>query len=65
MNSPLASDMYGKNVGSLLFRDYDALMISEAGGTSIRNTDALSRVHSYYDFLNLLDKVENGHLHGT
>ena len=65
VNSPPPAHMDGnKRVGSLLFREYDAMMVSRNGGKSIRNDDEFSHRHSQFDFLNLLTKLQEKEIDG-
>ena len=64
VNSPPPADMDGKNIGSLLFRDYDDAMVSISGGKSVQNNDSLSYSNSYFDYLNLVKKLQNKEIDG-
>ena len=64
INSPPPADMHEKEVGSLLFRDYDDAMITINGGKSVQNNDTLSFSDPYHDYLNLVMKLKNKEIHG-
>ena len=56
--------MNGARVGSLLFREYDALMIAQNGGKAVRNADNMSYSNTYMDFMNLVQKLEKREIDG-
>ena len=64
VNSPPPADISGKNVGSLLFREYDAIMIGRSGGKTVRIDDELSYTRPYIEFLKLVEKLEDKKIDG-
>ena len=65
VNSPPPADMKGQDVGSLLYREYDAMTISDNGGLNKFNNDVRGAFGDFFiDFLYLVDKLESKKIDG-
>ncbi len=63
INSPPPPVMDENRVGSLLYRDYDAHMITQNGGKLVQNTD-VNATDFYTDILHLIKKLKLGNIDG-